>query len=234
MKIKIAILDWDGTIASGFSLFRYVDFLVSKEIISKENQSSFLKWFDKYNNNEISYLDLCIKSPLTYAESLKGHKHSEIISLIKEFEESEKQYFLPHSIILFEELRNLNIEPIIVSGAPYEYLYQLKDRLNIREIYAQQAEFNNDIGTGKVLRNPSIVSNKEKYINEIKSNSKYDVVLSVGDSTADVPLFIGAPNNIIVNNEELTAEYCAHKHNVYNLSTENFDRNKLIEFLKSI
>lgn len=234
MKTKIAMLDWDGTIASGFSLFRYVDFLVSKEIISKENQSEFLKWFDKYDNNEISYHDLCVEAPISYAKSLKGHNYCEIESVIEEFVTKEEQYILPHSITLFNELKALNIEPIIVSGAPYEYLYGLKEKLHIKEIYAQQAEFVDGIGTGVVFRNPSLVSNKEKYINEIKANSDYEVVLSVGDSTADVPLFRGAMNNIIVNNEELTKEYCSHKHNVYNLSTYNYIEYELIEFLKNI
>jgi len=232
MKTKIALVDWDGTIASGMSLFRFVELLVTKKIIDEKVQVDLLNILHNYQNNLISYDELTEYAPRTYCEGLKYCKHSDILNLMPEFIIEEQKYFLPHAETLFSTLKELNICPIIISGAPADLLVQYKEKFNIKEIHALGERFKNDIGTGNILSNPAKLPNKEKLAKTAQNNPDFEIILSIGDSTADVPLLMAAPNNIIVNNAELTLKYPSHEHNVFNILTDDFDKTSLIEFLK--
>lgn len=234
MKTKVALLDWDGTIASGFSLFRYVKMLVDNNIIENKVQENMLKLLDDFHKSIISYDDLTEHVPKVYSEGLKNCRQSQIFNLMTHFVDKDKEYFLPHAQLLFSKLKELDIKPITVTGAPVELIYQYQERFNIKDIYALEAEFINDVGTGNVKRNPSKLSNKDKMVKLLKQNPDFNVVLSAGDSTSDVPLFMQTPNNIIVNNPDLMSKYPGHEHNVLNLSTDNFDETVLIDFLDNM
>jgi HAD superfamily phosphoserine phosphatase-like hydrolase len=197
---KVCLLDWDNTIRPGFTLLDWVKFLTEKNYINKGYEEGIYNVISSYKKGEFDYDYMADLVCLLYAAGLTEHSQNKIKKLAKEFFQNEKLF--PFAKELFNYLKLNNIETIIVSGAPIEILDLFKQKYNFNKIYGLELELNEKKEyKGSIKLNTAMKKNKRKII--LKIEKEYDILISMGDSIADIPLLEKAELPIIVNNKNL-------------------------------
>jgi len=75
--------------------------------------------------------------------------------------------------------------------------------LGLKKVYGLELETKEGVYTGNITTNPGISLEKSKLVNEIIGSHNENIILALGDSLSDIPLFQAAPINVVVNNATL-------------------------------
>jgi len=208
---RIALLDWDNTLHDGWTLVRWSEFLGHEGIVSGGADLA-KKLTDLLANypNGLSHDELAAQTAELYAHAIKEIEPSEIRQAAQRFVVDSRR-FRPYRWVdsFLRGLRDYGIAPVIISGAPAEVLTAWAT--NRKEILAAcfglQApnatsaalpnEFMAAITPGLV--NPATVERKQQLVDQLKRTRRH-IMLGVGDSTSDLPLWEAAEATIYVGN----------------------------------
>ena len=182
-----AVFDWDNTIRKGFTLFSWMDFLYSEEILDTKVRIAISGVQDQYMRKQINHDEYAKKACEIYSYSMKGVSEEIRDSLIKNYIQYDRQSLMPFSEALFEYMNSYNIKPIIISGAPQYILEEYKNLLGLGSIYAFSEQYNKGLCTGDVAYNYGI--NKGKTIEKLYEIFGTKPLVGFGDSYSDIPLF---------------------------------------------
>lgn len=185
--MRYAVLDWDNTVRTGFTLFSWIDFLLSRRAINGAIEYQLDSLQKAYHKGEINHDDYADIAGRTYAFFMKGFREKNRQDLVKEYLRIDRLKFFSFSETIFELLRMNDIRPIIISGAPEYILEEYKEILGIYDIYAFCEESKNGICNGNVKYNYG--SKKQKTIEMLIRNYGEYPTLGFGDSYSDIPLF---------------------------------------------
>lgn len=221
MKVKAILLDWDGTLCNGYTLERWMQFLNTYGIIKRSYTDEFTQLTQVYQNLKLSYDEFVERSGKIYAASLNGKEHSEIKQLAENFVENEKEQVFLHTYDLFRYV-NQQASVMLISGAPEEVLSVYLKKYNLQEIYALNLDVEGGKYTGAVKENYGLLNNKKSAVRVLRK--KYDIILSAGDTSSDLPLLESSTYRIIVNHEKLIKKYTERTFliNTQNYSVDNF------------
>jgi len=203
MTERIALVDWDGTIRKDFTIKPWVRHLMHARLLSSKVNDQLERLFLSYYENMISHDDLARLSATVYAHSLSGRSRRLIARHAHRFLISDPNQLFGFSMKLLSTLREQGIAVIVISGAPMEILQLYRRSLGVEAVHGLDIESKNGLYTGNVLRNPGILMEKEEVVQQILGQYNARVVMAMGNSPSDSPLFQAAPVNVIVNNTSL-------------------------------
>lgn len=227
IKSKVALLDWDGTIRKGFTLPNWVEFLVDHGVFTNTIIDDIKRLFGQFYKGKISHDQLSSRTSKVYSRYLEGHRKESIMGFAYKFVNEDQKYLYPFSYTLFSIFREKLIQPIVISGAPIEVLFHYANKFYIKELYGLELEVENGLYTCNIKQNHGVAKAKEFIVNRIIKDSDCEIVLSIGNSSSDKPLFNAAYVSIIVDNPTLQT-----KGKSFHISSENTEILELLEFLE--
>lgn len=186
--MKYAVLDWDNTVRSEFTLFSWMQFLYNKNVINRnqvEPKIDLLK--TDYETGKINHDDFAGLACSTYSNAIKGIKITEYSCLVDEYIQHDRKDIFEFSNTIFHFLKKNNIVPIIISGAPYRILKKYEEDFDLYSIYAFSEQFVNGICTGAVEYNYGL--NKRYTIEKLIADFGEYPIIGFGDSSSDIPIF---------------------------------------------
>jgi phosphoserine phosphatase len=224
MKKKIALLDWDGSITKDFTIRMWVRFLSVHGVISKEANKDISKLFNLFYKGKISHDRLALETAQIYCMYLKGHRRKIIEELASRYVLESLKYLHFFSLLLFEKLEEKNIQIIVVSGAPVEILNKYKEKFSIiRQVFGLKLKAMNGSYTGDIELNPGVMETKQYIVRQVTEYMDNKVILAVGNSESDIPLFKASSLSMVVDNPRLKLDS-----RVFYISSK---KNSFLEFL---
>lgn len=184
--MKYAVLDWDNTIRSGYTMFSLIDYLCKSSVLPLSIKISIDKLTAQYQSKEITHDQYAEFACIEFAQSLCGYAADQIIDCIQQYLNQDKECLFPFATTIFEFLYQNNIDPIIVSGAPICVLHNYADIFHIKKIYGFDIEQKNGIYTGKVKSNYGF--NKGLILSKLIASYESPPYMGFGDSPSDYPL----------------------------------------------
>jgi phosphoserine phosphatase len=208
---RIALLDWDNTLHEGWTLIRWCEFLGQEGLIpgGAELAEKLTQLLADYPNG-LSHDELAAQTAELYAHAIRERTPSEIREAARRFVVDSRR-FRPYRWVdaFLRGLRDYGIAPVIISGAPAEVLaaWAVTRREVIAACFGLQApnatsaalsnEFMSAITPGLV--NPATAEGKQQLVDQLK-RTRRRVMLGVGDSASDLPLWEAAEAAIYVGN----------------------------------
>ena len=181
---KLYLFDFDGTLTY------------------KDTMFLFLKFYNpaKYSFQFLKHVPLFVllKLKLANAEAVKKSFISSILEgeskyqIEKKaklfFEENYPSLFRENALDFINNINRENTESYIVSASLDIWVKPFAEKFDMK-LLSTEAEFQNDIFTGKFVGKNC---NKEEKVNRIKtelSDKKYDKIIAFGDTSGDKPMF---------------------------------------------
>ena len=194
-----ALLDWDNTLRRGYTLFSWIDYLVSNDIINQGIQDSMDESIRKYKMGEITHDDLSRQAGEIYASYIKGYRENDIVDSLTAYRKSDESQLHSFTESLFELLFKNDIKPIIVSGSPRHIISGYFAQFHLYKVFALEAQVNDGYFTGNVQANYGY--NKGNLARRICNEFGAKPVLAFGDAESDFPMLESARFGFLVGNK---------------------------------
>lgn len=226
MTKNIALIDWDGTIRKGFTIISWVKYLIVNFNEKSDSLQKIIEKFNDYDNGALSHDELANATAHIYATYLEGRSAEKVEKIADEFVSLDKDNLFSFYTGLFDILREYNIRPIIISGCPIEVLNSYKKHVGFKNIYGLRVNIVDRIYTSNIIINPGVSTRKEEIVKQEILQKNDLALVSLGNSTSDMPLFNNSKLSFIVNNKNISIPS-------YNVSIKDNDK-ALLLFEKKI
>jgi phosphoserine phosphatase len=198
MTKKICLADWDGTLRAGYTVLDWLIHLSDLNITDKEYVQKFNGLLHSYRKGLIRYDALVSDAGSLYAAAISGKKTELITRAAAGFVRKDQKNLFPFCIPLLNYLRHKEIEVVVISGAPFEILAAYSEIMPISKIYGLRVKIDGDgYYSNQMKENYGVISSKLKAARSF-SNNGHEIVLALGDSVSDKPLFASSSIGIYV------------------------------------
>ncbi|WP_433521620.1 haloacid dehalogenase-like hydrolase [Nocardia pseudovaccinii] len=178
----VALLDLDNTLRSGWSIVSWVTSETMRGLTGVERlRDTVLELRGRYVEHVITHDEFAVQAAEAYAEFLESNAPLEVqraAILYVRHELSRVLFRFAKPLVL--SLRDRQIAPILVTGAPRELAIEVAKELNIEEVYSLTVD-----KSGVV--NPGTAGGKRSVVDQITADGRR-VLLAAGDSDSDIPL----------------------------------------------
>ena len=209
MKRNLAIFDLDNTILNGDSDYSWINFLIEKRLVDKDEYERKNKYFyDQYYQGKLNY-DEWAEFALT---TIKGKKPEEIEDILSKFlsEIIEPMINIYALKLLHDHTHNHDIM-LLASATNSVIVEPIAKRLGFENIVSTEVEIIDGIYTGKVLGIPALSEGKLIKVKEwMLQNSieSFDNTSFYSDSMNDLPLLAAVSKPVAVNPDDMLREEC--------------------------
>jgi phosphoserine phosphatase len=200
LRNKVALLDWDGTIREGFTILDWVRFLAGKGLLASGIENELNTEFTAYKNNQISHDQLASRSAGLLAGGLRGVRCKFVDRAARDFFAADRTRLHTWALEILTLLRRY-MDVVVVSGAPQEVLNCYGKMCQFAQVHGLLLETINGIYSGLVKQNPGTSNGKRDVIASFINGKT--VVIAIGNSDSDMPLFDASKMNIVVNNPSM-------------------------------
>lgn len=183
---QYVVFDWDNTIRKGYTLYSWVDYLISQSIIPPNLQFELADIKSQYINHLITHDEYANIACKKYAKALTNLKVQDMNRMVESYLTYDKRHLMPKINLLFQAIYNGGFDIIVISGAPFIVLQGYKNLFHIKSIYAFKEKVLNGIFTGEVECNYGF--NKQKKISELFLEYGTNPYAAFGDSDSDLPM----------------------------------------------
>lgn len=198
---RLALLDWDNTLRSGFTITGWTEFLTSRgqydHIVAKRT----ISLMESYSQHLIGYAELSEAVASLYAEGLAGQAVSLIRESATDFVRQDNRNLFGFTTRFLAMLANEKINTYIVSGCPSEVLAAYWPMLRWTAHYGLEADIHDGLYTGLVAADRASIKGKQVAVNKIIGQGR--ALLAAGDSVSDLPLLENAHIRLIFDNPQL-------------------------------
>lgn len=206
---QYALFDWDGTLRAGYTLFEWIDFLRNKGgILSKEVLMRHDQLLEAYHEGRITHDVLASESCLNYENGIRGMDTGLYGRLKEEYSIYDRTRQLPFVSRLFQWLKEKEIAPVIITGAPLDMIRLYFEAYGIEEAYGHRLEEKNGVLTGNALENYGF--GKERMTEECRKRFAGRPILAAGDSESDLPLLKSSKIALVVGGKKTLLEQLPH------------------------
>jgi phosphoserine phosphatase len=206
---RLALLDWDNTLRSGFTVIDWTRFLKSRKLYDEVAHEQICTIIESYIRHQLTYAELSELIAGLYASGLEGQLVSDIQESAADFARDDQEnlfQFTPQFLALLAERK---IDVCIVSGCPSEVLSAYSSVLSWDRHYGLEAENQNGYYTGRVAANRANIKGKELVVAKLVGHDL--ALLAAGDSVSDLPLLENAQIKLIFDNPQLLeSQPCVH------------------------
>jgi HAD superfamily hydrolase (TIGR01490 family) len=209
MKRNLAIFDLDNTILNGDSDYSWINFLIEKRLVDKDEYERKNKYFyDQYYQGKLNY-DEWAEFALT---TIKGKKPEEIEDILSKFlSEIIEPMINIYALKLLHDHTHNNDIMLLASATNSVIVEPIAKRLGFKNIVSTQVEIIDEIYTGKVLGIPALSEGKLIKVKEwMLQNSieSFDNTSFYSDSINDLPLLAAVSKPVAVNPDDMLREEC--------------------------
>ena len=209
MKRNLAIFDLDNTILNGDSDYSWINFLIEKRLVDKDEYERKNKYFyDQYYQGKLNY-DEWAEFALT---TIKGKKPEEIEDILSKFlNEIIEPMINIYALKLLHDHTHNNDIMLLASATNSVIVEPIAKRLGFKNIVSTQVEIIDEIYTGKVLGIPALSEGKLIKVKEwMLQNSieSFDNTSFYSDSINDLPLLAAVSKPVAVNPDDMLREEC--------------------------
>ena len=198
MEHALALLDWDGTLRPGFTILDWTDFLVERAVVDPAVSASIQSLVARYRAGDLGYEQLATQSGSALASGLGGVATNLVHRLAGVFAQRDAPRLQPFTSALIDLLERHRARVVVISGAPEEPLQAHGKRLGISVVRGLRLEARTGIYTGRVAENPGTGNAKQVLIHQLLASGAMPVLLAMGDSVADLPLFAVARVRVVM------------------------------------
>ncbi|MDC3368514.1 HAD-IB family hydrolase [Gammaproteobacteria bacterium] len=209
MKRNLAIFDLDNTILNGDSDYSWINFLIEKRLVDKDEYERKNKYFyDQYYQGKLNY-DEWAEFALT---TIKGKKPEEIEDILSKFlSEIIEPMINIYALKLLHDHTHNNDIMLLASATNSVIVEPIAKRLGFENIVSTEVEIIDEIYTGKVLGIPALSEGKLIKVKEwMLQNSieSFDNTSFYSDSINDLPLLAAVSKPVAVNPDDMLREEC--------------------------
>lgn len=209
MKRNLAIFDLDNTILNGDSDYSWINFLIEKRLVDKDEYERKNKYFyDQYYQGKLNY-DEWAEFALT---TIKGKKPEEIEDILSKFlSEIIEPMINIYALKLLHDHTHNNDIMLLASATNSVIVEPIAKRLGFKNIVSTEVEIIDEIYTGKLLGIPALSEGKLIKVKEwMLQNSieSFDNTSFYSDSINDLPLLAAVSKPVAVNPDDMLREEC--------------------------
>jgi HAD superfamily hydrolase (TIGR01490 family) len=209
MKRNLAIFDLDNTILNGDSDYSWINFLIEKGFVNKDEYERKNKYFyNQYYQGKLNY-DEWAEFALT---TIKGKKPEEIEDILSKFlSEIIEPMINIYALKLLHDHTHNNDIMLLASATNSVIVEPIAKRLGFKNIVSTEVEIIDEIYTGKVLGIPALSEGKLIKVKEwMLQNSieSFDNTSFYSDSINDLPLLAAVSKPVAVNPDDMLREEC--------------------------
>ena len=209
MKRNLAIFDLDNTILNGDSDYSWINFLIEKRLVDKDEYERKNKYFyDQYYQGKLNY-DEWAEFTLT---TIKGKKLEEIEDVLSKFlNEIIEPMINIYALKLLHDHTHNNDIMLLASATNSVIVEPIAKRLGFKNIVSTEVEIIDEIYTGKVLGIPALSEGKLIKVKEwMLQNSieSFDNTSFYSDSINDLPLLAVVSKPVAVNPDDMLRKEC--------------------------
>ena len=209
MKRNLAIFDLDNTILNGDSDYSWINFLIEKRLVDKDEYERKNKYFyNQYYQGKLNY-DEWAEFALT---TIKGKKPEEIEDILSKFlNEIIEPMINIYALKLLHDHTHNNDIMLLASATNSVIVEPIAKRLGFKNIVSTEVEIIDEIYTGKVLGIPALSEGKLIKVKEwMLQNSieSFDNTSFYSDSINDLPLLAVVSKPVAVNPDDMLREEC--------------------------
>lgn len=198
---KACLSDWDGTLRDGYTVKDWIPFLVKKFSLDKNLIHNVDRCFENYRNGTICYDELVKNAADVHASALVGLRQSDVEYAAWEFVKNDDKLY-NFVDLLSNKCKDNNVKLIIISGAPYEIILAYSRIIHIDNIYSLKVSTDNKgLFQKNITQNYGIYRDKATIAKKIQKNHK--IVMAIGNSLSDAPLYTNNSVNIFIYSGEL-------------------------------
>jgi phosphoserine phosphatase len=226
-KPMVCLADWDGTLRPGYTVQDWLPFLANKFQIGPDHEEALNKVFLSYRNGTITYEQLVGEAAIVHARALAGLSITSVANAAAEFVAGDRKLFA-YTRKWFDTLRNHNISVIIVSGAPYEVLNAYAALLDLSQVFALRiCRDNNACYTSGVEINYGCYDDKSVIANKVAGEA--DILLALGNSFSDSPLFAVAQKGFFIVDEATKVDALKQDQSIRSLNVQCMTPEQMLE-----
>ena len=209
MKRNLAIFDLDNTILNGDSDYSWINFLIEKRLVDKDEYERKNKYFyNQYYQGKLNY-DEWAEFALT---TIKGKKPEDIEDILSKFlSEIIEPMINIYALKLLHDHTHNNDIMLLASATNSVIVEPIAKRLGFKNIVSTEVEIIDEIYTGKVLGIPALSEGKLIKVKEwMLQNSieSFDNTSFYSDSINDLPLLAAVSKPVAVNPDDMLREEC--------------------------
>jgi len=209
MKRNLAIFDLDNTILNGDSDYSWINFLIEKRLVDKDEYERKNKYFyDQYYQGKLNY-DEWAEFALT---TIKGKKPEEIEDILSKFlSEIIEPMINIYALKLLHDHTHNNDIMLLASATNSVIVEPIAKRLGFKNIVSTEVEIIDEIYTGKVLGIPALSEGKLIKVKEWMLQNRiesFDNTSFYSDSINDLPLLAAVSKPVAVNPDDMLREEC--------------------------
>ena len=209
MKRNLAIFDLDNTILNGDSDYSWINFLIEKRLVDKDEYERKNKYFyDQYYQGKLNY-DEWAEFALT---TIKGKKPEEIEDILSKFlSEIIEPMINIYALKLLHDHTHNNDIMLLASATNSVIVEPIAKRLGFKNIVSTEVEIIDEIYTGKLLGIPALSEGKLIKVKEwmLQNNiESFDNTSFYSDSINDLPLLAAVSKPVAVNPDDMLREEC--------------------------
>ena len=209
MSDKLIIFDLDNTILNGDSDYSWINFLIEKRLVDKDEYERKNKYFyNQYYQGKLNY-DEWAEFALT---TIKGKKPEEIEDILSQFlNEIIEPMINIYALKLLHDHTHNNDIMLLASATNSVIVEPIAKRLGFKNIVSTEVEIIDEIYTGKVLGIPALSEGKLIKVKEwMLQNSieSFDNTSFYSDSINDLPLLAAVSRPVAVNPDDMLRKEC--------------------------
>ena len=209
MKRNLAIFDLDNTILNGDSDYSWINFLIEKRLVDKDEYERKNKYFyNQYYQGKLNYNEWA-EFALT---TIKGKKPEEIEDILSKFLSKIIEPMINiYALKLLHDHTHNNDIMLLASATNSVIVEPIAKRLGFENIVSTEVEIIDEIYTGKVLGIPALSEGKLIKVKEwMLQNSieSFDNTSFYSDSINDLPLLAAVSKPVAVNPDDMLREEC--------------------------
>jgi phosphoserine phosphatase len=199
----VALCDYDSTLRPNETIVAWLEFL-QDELgwpTAGRTLGQIRRLIREYQDGKRSHDQLSARYARAYAKFMAGRSVAETEAAVRRFVNNGAGGGLwPFVPPLLTGLRKLNIEPVVITGAPRELVTAHLEPLGIRRMFALELEQMRGKFTGNVRVHHGERTAKQNVVNELIDgyNGSGVLILGAGDSESDLPLIDDAHVQLIV------------------------------------
>jgi len=188
MTVRIAILDMDGTLVSGFVAGTFVQELRTLPGADHAAVNEALDLLRRYRDREITH-EACARGFYpAYGRALRGLSAPLLRELGVRAWKRHRDALFPHARPLVSLLRTHGLEICLISGSPAEALAPAAVDLGVDRFWGSTAELRGGVATGRLLCSPALPGGKRAILDGLGRETPvaWGASFAIGDSASDV------------------------------------------------
>ena len=195
-----ALLDWDGTLRYGATIYAWMDYLHDKGLLKTEFLKEKLRLIEAHRAGELTHDQVSGCANQNYLNGVKGMDTSTYQEHARQFWQMDPGPSIPSTAVVFEWMKRHQIEPVVISGSARYVLEPYFQKMGIKTAFTFREEWKDGVLTGRPAEDWG--HSKTEAVNKCIELFGGLPVLGMGDSESDCPLLDRAKIKIVVGGQD--------------------------------